>query len=69
MTYYPHPFDPKNNSNIIRVWKERRKTKCPIKSPHDVDKWYEGTFVEYRFIDKKKREQYVPEYCLCVKWE
>lgn len=69
MSYYPHPFDPKNKATIIRRWEERRKTCCPIKSPHNVDKWYVGTFVEYTFLDKKKREQYVPEYCLLVRWE
>ncbi|UYM28764.1 hypothetical protein [Serratia phage vB_SspM_LC53] len=69
MAYYPHPFDPKNKSVIIRKWEERRRTKCPIDSPHDVDKWYIGTFIEYTFIDKKKHKQHVDEYCILVKWE
>lgn len=68
MTHYIHPFDPKNKANIHRRWIETRKTKCPINSPHNVDRWYIGEYVEYTFIDKKKRVQYVEEYCLRVKW-
>ena len=68
MTHHPHPFDPKNKPTIIRQWEETRTTKCPIKSPHSVEKLYIGTFVEYKFIDKKKREHYIEEYCLRVQW-
>lgn len=68
MAHYPHPFDPKNQAKIIRQWTEKRSTKCPINSPHNVDKFYMGTFIEYTFIDKKKREQYVEEFCLKVEW-
>ena len=50
--HYPHPFDPKNKAEIIRQWERICRTKCPINSPHDVDKDYIGTFVEYTFIDK-----------------
>ncbi|AIZ02458.1 hypothetical protein AVV67_gp114 [Escherichia phage vB_EcoM_VR25] len=66
--HYPHPFDPKNKATIIRHWSETRITKCPIKSPHNVDKWYIGEYVEYTFIDKNKRVQHVDEYCLKVQW-
>lgn len=51
--HYPHPFDPKNKVEIIRQWERICRTKCPINSPHDVDKDYIGTFVEYTFIDRK----------------
>ncbi|ARB05897.1 hypothetical protein fHeYen901_124 [Yersinia phage fHe-Yen9-01] len=65
--HYPHPFDPKWKAIIHRIWSETRFTKCPIKS--DVEeKEYAGTFVEYTYIDKKKRKIYVEEYCLLVKW-
>ena len=60
--HYPHPFDPKNKAVILR------RTKCPINSPHNVDKDYLGTFVEYTYIDKNKRKQHVEEYCLRVEW-
>lgn len=36
--HYPHPFDPKNKVEIIRQWERICRTKCPINSPHDVDK-------------------------------
>lgn len=68
ITHHPHPYDPKNKSTIIREWTEVRRTKCPIKSPHQVDRFYQGHYVEYKFIDKNKREQYVEEFCLRVEW-
>ncbi|UJD20325.1 hypothetical protein T47t1_112 [Escherichia phage T4] len=36
--HYPHPYDPKNKAVIIRQWERICRTKCPINSPHDVDK-------------------------------
>lgn len=66
--HYPHPYDPKNKAVIIRQWERICRTKCPINSPHNVDKDYIGTFVEYTFIDKKGRKQHVEEYCLKVTW-
>lgn len=66
--HYPHPYNPKNKTTIIRKWVETRTTKCPINSPHNVNKLYEGTFIEYTFIDKNKSKKYVEEYCLHIRW-
>lgn len=66
--HHPHPYDPKNKGTIIRVWKERRFTKCPIVGADVTEKEYEGTFIEYTFINKKKKLVHVPEYCILVKW-
>ena len=66
--HYPHPFDPKNKTVILRQCQRVCRTKCPINSPHNVDKDYLGTFVEYTYIDKNKRKQHVEEYCLRVEW-
>lgn len=67
-THYPHPYDPTNKGVIIREWVERRFTKCPIVGSTAEEKEYEGTFLEYTFINKKKKLVHVPEYCLRVKW-
>lgn len=66
--HYPHPFDPKNKAVIIREWSEIRRTKCPINTPHDVERYYWGHFIEYTFIDKNKKKKHVKEYCMQVKW-
>ncbi|BBC78174.1 Hypothetical protein KNT65_gp126 [Escherichia phage EcS1] len=65
--HYPHPFDPKNKATIIRQWQEVRKTRCPIISKVQ-EKEYLGTFIEYNYIDKKKRTQHIEEFCLRVQW-
>ncbi|QBQ80186.1 hypothetical protein HOV53_gp033 [Escherichia phage vB_EcoM_Schickermooser] len=40
--HYPHPFDPKKKAVILRQWQRVCRTKCPINSPHNVDKDYLG---------------------------
>ncbi|AHY25084.1 hypothetical protein AVV36_gp122 [Pectobacterium bacteriophage PM2] len=67
--HYPHPYDPKNKSTILRVWKERRQTKCPNKSSNVTERWYTGTYVEYTYINKKKQTVYIEEYCILVEWD
>ncbi len=66
--HYPHYTDPKNKPEIVRIWKERRFTKCPIAEANVTEKEYEGTFVEYYFINKKKKRVHVPELVILVKW-
>lgn len=66
MVYRPHCFDPKNKPEIIRQYKEVRQSKCPITGRGGPS--YEGTFVEYTFINKKGRKVHVPEYCILVRW-
>lgn len=66
--HYPHYTDPKNKPTIIRKWTERRFTKCPIPGAKVTEKEYEGTFVEYTFINKKKKLVHVPELVILVKW-
>ncbi|QIN97784.1 hypothetical protein PhiZZ30_113 [Serratia phage PhiZZ30] len=66
--HYPHPYDQKNKAVIIREWEEIRQTKCPINTPHNVERRYLGRFMEYTFIDKKGRKKHVEEYCMQVTW-
>lgn len=66
--HHPHCYDPKNKSEIVRIWKERRFTQCPIVGADVTEKEYEGTFIEYYFINKKKKRVHVPEYTLLVTW-
>lgn len=66
--HYPHCYDPKNKPVIIRKWVERRFTKCPILNSKVKEKEYEGTFVEYTYVNKKKQTVHVPEMVLLVKW-
>lgn len=68
MTHYPHPFVPKHKSEIHRQWKEIREAKCPIVGSKTSTYTYEGTFIEYTYINKKGKKVYVPEFCLLVKW-
>ncbi|AJD81925.1 hypothetical protein YenMTG1_115 [Yersinia phage vB_YenM_TG1] len=53
MTHYPHPFVPKHKSEIHRQWKEIREAKCPIVGAKTSTYTYEGTFIEYTYINKK----------------
>lgn len=66
--HYPHCYDPKRSPEIIRIWKERRFTKCPIIGANVTEKEYEGTFVEYTYLNKKKKRVHVPEFVLLVTW-
>lgn len=66
--HYPHYYDPKNKPEIIRIWEEVRYTKCPIIGADVQEKAYLGKFVEYTFINKKKKKVHVEEYCLLVTW-
>lgn len=67
-THYPHPFDPANKAVIHRRWIEERVTNCPILAAAKYNKRYRAEFVEYTFINNKKREVYVPELALWIKW-
>ncbi len=67
-THYPHCFDPANKTEIIRVWEEVRKTKSPISGYEGKEFRYLGKFVEYYYINKKKKRVYVEEYCILVTW-
>lgn len=66
--HYPHYTDPKNKPTVIRKWTERRTTKSPMANSTVKEKEYEGTFVEYTFINKKKKLVHVPELVILVKW-
>lgn len=66
--HYPHPYDPKNKAVIHRIWKEKRKTYCPVAGANVKVHTYIGTFVEYTFKDKSKKDKYVEEFCLLVQW-
>lgn len=66
--HYPHPFDPKNKAVIHRRWIEERTTKCPIPAAAKYNKRYVAEFVEYTFINNKKKEVYVEELAIWIKW-
>lgn len=66
--HYPHCYDPQNKPEIIRIWEEVRETKCPIEGYTGKEFKYLGKFVEYTFLNKKKKRVHVPEYCLLVTW-
>lgn len=66
--HYPHYADPKNKPVILRKWQEVRWTKCPIVGSTVEEKQYRGTFVEYTYVNKKKKTVYVEELCILVEW-
>lgn len=66
MVYYPHCFDPKNKTEILRKWEEVRQSKCPITGNGGPK--YKGTFVEYTFVNKRGKVVHVPEFIILVEW-
>lgn len=65
-THYPHCYDPINKPVIIKKWKEVRETKGDW--PDIKEKKYQGTYVEYTYVNKKKKTVHVDEYCLLIEW-
>lgn len=66
--HYPHYTDPKNKPTVIRKWTERRFTKNPIKGSTVQEKEYLGTFVEYTYVNSKKKLVHVSELIVRVQW-
>lgn len=70
-THKPHPYRTEENSAEILKgpYKEEGHAKCPILNCTTcVGKRYIGTYVDYRFKNKKKQWVNVEKYCLLVEW-